>query len=96
MDSGAVIAETSPADVESYCAAAAAASADLADLAAWPLARRADLLRDVAAVLDAHAAELAGLADQETSLGTGRLTGEVGRTTWQLGLPRRVDGQWAG
>ncbi len=86
MDSSAVIAETPPADVESYCAAAAAASAELADLAAWPLARRAGLLRGVAAVLDAHAAELAGLADQETSLGTGRLTGEVGRTTWQLRL----------
>jgi NADP-dependent aldehyde dehydrogenase len=78
--------QTSPAEVETCCLAAAAASAELADLAAWSLARRAGLLRAVAAVLDANAAELASLADAETALGSGRLTGEVGRTTWQLRL----------
>jgi NADP-dependent aldehyde dehydrogenase len=83
---GTVVADTSPAELESRCRVAAAASAELADLADWPLARRAGLLRGVAAVLDAHAAELASLADQETSLGSGRLAGEVARTTWQLRL----------
>jgi NADP-dependent aldehyde dehydrogenase len=86
MDISAVIADSSPADVESCCRAAAAATAEFADLAAWPLKRRAGLLRSVAEVLDAHTAELAGLADEETSLGSGRLAGEVGRTTWQLRL----------
>ena len=81
-----LIAQTSAAEVESRCRAAAAASAELADLAAWPPSRRASLLLGVAAVLDANAAELSGLADAETGLGSGRLTGEVARTTWQLQL----------
>jgi len=81
-----VITETSPADVESCCRAAAGACAELADLAAWPLARRAGLLRAVAAMLDANASDLASLADTETALGSGRLVGEVARTTWQLRL----------
>jgi NADP-dependent aldehyde dehydrogenase len=81
-----LIAETSAAEVESRCRAAAAASAELADLAAWPPSRRASLLLGLAAALDASAAELAGLADAETGLGSGRLTGEVARTTWQLQL----------
>jgi NADP-dependent aldehyde dehydrogenase len=81
-----VIAETSPAEVESSCRAAAAACGELSDLAAWPPARRASLLRGVAEILDAHATELAGLADAETALGSLRLGGEVARTTWQLRL----------
>lgn len=81
-----LVAVSSAAEVESRCRAAAAASAELADLAAWPPSRRASLLLGVAAVLDANAAELAALADAETGLGSGRLTGEVARTTWQLQL----------
>lgn len=77
---------TEPAEVESRCRAAAAASAELADTSAWPPARRAALLRGVADALDARATDLAALADEETSLGTGRLEGEVARTTWQLRL----------
>ena len=80
------VTETTPEEVERHCRAAAVASAELADLTAWPLSRRAGLLRGVAAVLDAHAEELAGLADAETALGAGRLTGEVARTTGQLRL----------
>lgn len=80
------VAETTPEEVEGHCRAAAVASAELADPAQWPLARRAGLLRSVAEALDDSAAELASLADEETALGTGRLTGEVGRTTWQLRL----------
>jgi NADP-dependent aldehyde dehydrogenase len=81
-----LITETSAAEVESCCRAAEAASAELADLAAWPLSRRAGLLRGVAEALDANTAELASLADAETGLGSGRLPGEVARTTWQLRL----------
>lgn len=80
------ISQTPAAEVEGHCQAAAAASAELADLAAWPPSRRAGLLRGVAEVLDASARELASLADAETSLGSARLTGEVARTTWQLRL----------
>lgn len=79
-------AQTTAAEVERCCQAAAAASAELADLAAWPPSRRAGLLHGVAEILDANARELASLADAETSLGSGRLAGEVARTTWQLRL----------
>ena len=47
---------------------------------------RARCLRAVADALDAAADELVPLAAAETRLGTARLTGEVGRTTFQLRL----------
>jgi NADP-dependent aldehyde dehydrogenase len=48
--------------------------------------QRALWLEAVAAALDAHVVELVALADEETSLGSTRLTGEVARTTGQLRL----------
>jgi NADP-dependent aldehyde dehydrogenase len=54
------------------------------ELAAMPLVRRAELLRAVATALEAARAELVPLADAETGLGEGRLTGELTRTTVQL------------
>jgi NADP-dependent aldehyde dehydrogenase len=47
---------------------------------------RAAWLEAVADILDAHVDELVRLADEETSLGSTRLTGEVARTTGQLRL----------
>lgn len=81
-----LVTETSPSEVESRCLAAEQACGVFADPGAWPPARRADLLRGVAAALDAQARDLGALADEETSLGATRLTGEVARTTWQLRL----------
>ena len=45
---------------------------------------RADVLSAVADAIDSHAAKLIDIADQETGLGVPRLTGEVGRTTFQV------------
>ena len=53
-------------------------------------AERANWLTAVADALDANAAELVEIADEETSLGSTRLTGEVARTTGQLRLFARV------
>ena len=66
--------------------AAAAASA-----AALPWARllpteRAELLEAVADAIDARTDELVAIAEEETHLATGRLQGEVARTTSQLRL----------
>ena len=47
---------------------------------------RAAWLSAVADALDANAAELIALADEESHLGTARLTGELARTTSQLRL----------
>lgn len=49
-------------------------------------AERAGWLRAVADSLDAHREELVALADADTALGQGRLTGELARTTGQLRL----------
>lgn len=54
--------------------------------AATPPARRADALRSIADRLDAAAGELVPLAQSETHLLEGRLTGELKRTTFQLRL----------
>lgn len=70
-----------PGDVASATAAARDASATAA--AAVP-GTRAGWLRAVADALGAQADDLAQLADEETALGSPRLTGEVGRTTGQL------------
>jgi len=45
---------------------------------------RAKVLESIANALDAHAEELAALANEETFLGEPRLVGEVARTTFQL------------
>lgn len=59
-------------------AAAIAADTSDADRALW--------LEAVAAALDDHAGELVPLADDESHLGSPRLTGELARTTAQLRL----------
>lgn len=53
-----------------------------------PLApdRRAEVLVALADALDAAAETLVPLADSETALGAARLSGELARTTFQLGL----------
>jgi NAD-dependent aldehyde dehydrogenases len=71
---------------EELDALADAARAAAATLTATPAVTRAAWLRAVADELDAHADELIAIADDETHLGTGRLTGEVTRTTGQLRL----------
>ncbi|WP_457963466.1 aldehyde dehydrogenase (NADP(+)) [Arthrobacter sp. D1-29] len=53
-------------------------------------AERAAWLTAVADALDANVAELVDIAHSETSLGSVRLTGEVGRTSGQLRLFARV------
>src|SRR5690348_13498024 len=78
---GQPVPHTGPADVDRAARAAAEAAAALADL---PLHGRADLLRGVAAALEAARDELVPLADAETGLGEARLSGELTRTTVQL------------
>ena len=78
--------ETAPDQVASACARAADAAEQLDDLLAWPRARRAAMLREIADQIDDRAADLAALADEETALGQPRLAGEVARTTGQLRL----------
>lgn len=52
----------------------------------WPRERRRELLYACADLLEAARAELVPLAADETRLGTGRLEGELTRTTGQLRL----------
>ncbi|UOE44215.1 aldehyde dehydrogenase (NADP(+)) [Agromyces larvae] len=66
--------------------AAAAARRAFAATVASTAADRAAWLRAVADTLDAHGDELVALADEESHLGTARLTGELARTTNQLRL----------
>ena len=65
--------------VDEAVRAAHAAHPALADRAL-----RAAFLRAAADRLEAHGAELIATADAETALGTGRLTGELARTSYQL------------
>lgn len=74
---------TSPEDLDTIVRTAAAAApiwrrSSAADRAGW--------LRAAADALDANVVELAAIADEETRLGTTRLTGEVARTSGQLRL----------
>lgn len=71
---------------EQVDALAEAAGSVAVALSATPAATRAQWLRAIADELDANRDELVALADEETHLGTARLTGEVGRTTGQLRL----------
>lgn len=52
----------------------------------WPAARRAGLLRAIAARLEANAAAIVARAALETALPEARLQGELGRTCFQLRL----------
>jgi NADP-dependent aldehyde dehydrogenase len=76
-----VATETSAEEVASLCAAAAVAAPEYEALGRD---RRAALLESVAAELDAAGDQIIALADRESALGTGRLTGELARTTFQL------------
>jgi NADP-dependent aldehyde dehydrogenase len=78
---GPPVAHSGAADVDRAARAAAGAAPALADL---PLHGRAELLRGVAAALEAARDELVPLADAETGLGEARLSGELTRTTVQL------------
>ncbi len=75
------VADTSPAELDRAVAGAAAAAA------AWGRTlpgERAAVLRAVAGALDGAAEELIALAAAESHLPVPRLTGELGRTTYQL------------
>jgi NADP-dependent aldehyde dehydrogenase len=63
---------------------AASRAADV--IAMTALHERAGWLDDVAGALDGAVERLVSLADEETHLGSGRLTGELKRTTFQLRL----------
>ncbi|MER0243602.1 aldehyde dehydrogenase (NADP(+)) [Streptomyces sp. HSW2009] len=71
--------ESDAAAVDRAVRAAHAARDDLADRTT-----RAAFLRTAAALLEADGAAVVALADAETALGTGRLTGELARTAYQL------------
>ncbi|WP_433794683.1 aldehyde dehydrogenase family protein [Actinoplanes sp. CA-252034] len=75
--------ETTTEQVDAICAAALAAAGPLEDLGRDG---RAALLDELAAALEAHRDRIVEVADRETALGTVRLTGELGRTCYQLRL----------
>ncbi|WP_395243979.1 aldehyde dehydrogenase (NADP(+)) [Agromyces sp. MMS24-K17] len=79
----AATAATTAADLD---AVAGAARRAFATTVASTAAERAAWLRAAADALDANAAELIALADEESHLGPARLTGELARTTNQLRL----------
>ena len=76
-------AATTAQELESILAAAAAAAPDWAQA---PAAQRAAALVSVADALDAAAPQLIPVAQEETFLPEGRLSGELKRTTFQLRL----------
>lgn len=73
--------ETTAGQVAELCAAAAIAGPALEALGRDD---RAGLLESVAAELEADGERIVALADRETALGAGRLTGELARTAFQL------------
>jgi NADP-dependent aldehyde dehydrogenase len=75
--------ETTSEQLDEILAAAAAAAGPFGATAP---AVRASLLRGLADALDAQVTPLAELAGRETGLPSGRLTGEVARTSFQLRL----------
>jgi NADP-dependent aldehyde dehydrogenase len=76
-----VAVESSPAEVETACASAAAATPRLDALGR---AGRAAMLRAMADALESRGEDVVGLADRETGIGTARLGGELKRTSFQL------------
>jgi NADP-dependent aldehyde dehydrogenase len=75
--------ETTPAELDAVLAAAAGAARLWS---ATTPATRALCLRAVADALEGESDELVAMAAAESHLGTDRLTGELGRTTFQLRL----------
>jgi NADP-dependent aldehyde dehydrogenase len=78
---GPVIPDTGAAELDRIVRAAATAAGAWA---ATSPAQRATALDAVADALDADAARLSAVADEETGLGLPRLVGEVARTSFQL------------
>ncbi len=78
---GPIFADTSATEVDSLIGRSRAAFALWSTISPGS---RADVLDAVAQAIDSHTEELAGIADLETGLGLPRLTGEVGRTTFQI------------
>ncbi len=75
--------ETTPAEVDALCAAAAAAAPGLEALGRDG---RADLLDTLADALETRRSDVVAVADRETGLGPARLNGELTRTCFQLRL----------
>jgi NADP-dependent aldehyde dehydrogenase len=73
--------ESTRADVAGICATAQRAAEVIAG---YPLAWRVAFLEAIAAALEADANAILALADAETGLGEGRLTGELKRTCFQF------------
>lgn len=84
---GQVAVATNSNEVAEICVAAAKATGQLAALIP---AKRAMLLRTMAARLESERETLVSLADQESALGPVRLNGELSRTTGQLQLFAQV------
>ena len=78
---GPIFADTSSTEIESILNKAKIG------FKAWSTAsitKRAEAMNAIADALDSNMAELVEIADLETGLGVPRLTGEVGRTTFQI------------
>ena len=73
--------DTSFEDVEAIIAKLKAA---FLTWSSTPATKRAEILDEVAAAIDAASSELVEIEDSETALGIPRLPGEVARTTFQL------------
>jgi len=78
---GAVLATSTPEDIDAAVRAASAASAGWSSSSG---AQRAALLRALALSLESEREKLVAWADLETALGPVRLNGELDRTTFQL------------
>lgn len=78
---GDVAVETTAAEVSDLCMAAAMSASPLGQASR---AVRARMLRAMARALEDDRPELVATADTETALGSGRLEGELTRTTYQL------------
>jgi NADP-dependent aldehyde dehydrogenase len=74
---------TSAPELGALCDQALHAARKLADIGRRG---RSAMLRSMATALETHREALVELADQETALGPNRLTGELTRTIFQLGL----------
>jgi acyl-CoA reductase-like NAD-dependent aldehyde dehydrogenase len=84
--------DTKPSAFAAIVKAVASAHHAQAQYGAAPDAVRVRLLRGLADALERDAADLITLADTETSLGAGRLQGELARTAYQLrGFAERVE-----
>ena len=73
--------ETSKDELDALCRSAAEAAPELEALGRR---RRATMLSEMAATLEARRVEVVGTADRETALGEVRLNGELTRTCFQL------------